>query len=199
MSKGLALVKSAAVALAMVGIVFPQTRILADQKNPAKPAIKTVAANSVLDVSLGKDGTFNGRAVSQNGTPVEGAEVVVKQGNVEVAHSVTDKNGQFAMNNLKAGAYQVKSGNTEGTFRLWTEQTAPPSAKPHGLLVLGENGARGQIGCFDDCGGCMLCAAIGAATLGVAIATLIISNDAKKAADNNAAAIAALAKKVASP
>jgi hypothetical protein len=198
-SKGLAFLKSATVALAMVGIVFPQTRILADQKNPAKPVIKTVAANSVLDVSLGKDGTFTGRAVTANGTPVEGAEVVVKQGNAEVAHSVTDKNGQFAMSNLKVGAYQVKSGNTEGMVRLWTEQTAPPSAKPHGLLVLGDNGSRGQWGCYDDCGGCMLCAAIGTLGLGVGIATLILANQAKQAADDNSAAIAALAAKVASP
>lgn len=199
MSKGLAFVKSAVVALAMVGILFPQARILADQKQPVKPVVKTVAANSVLDVRLAKDGTFEGRAVTTNGTPVEGAMVVVKQGNNEVAHTTTDRNGQFAMNNLKSGVYQVKSGNTEGVYRMWSEQAAPPSAKPHGLLVIGDNGARGQIGCYDDCGGCMLCAGIGLAALGVGIATLIVSSQAKKAADDTNAQLGALAAQLASP
>jgi hypothetical protein len=171
----------------MVGIVFPQTRILAEQKTPAKPIIKTVAANSILDVSLSKDGKFSGRAVTQNGNPVEGASVVVKQGNKEVAKSVTDRNGQFVMSNLTTGVYQIKSGNTEGTYRMWTEKSAPPSAKPYGLMVLGENGARGQVGVFDDYGDIFIVGLIAAAGLGVGIATLILAsnaNDNAKAAND---------------
>ena len=34
-------------------------------------------------------------------------------------------------------------------FRVWTEKTAPPSAKEHALLVMGDNGARGQFGAVD--------------------------------------------------
>jgi len=179
-SKGLAFLKSATVALAMVGIVFPQTQILAGQKTPAKPLVKTMAANSILDVSLSKDGKFTGRTVTQNGNPVEGATVVVKQGNKEVATSVTDRNGQFAMTNLTSGVYQIKSGNTEGVYRVWAEKSAPPAAKPYGLIVLGENGARGQIGMYDDYGNLIVVGAITVATLGVGIATLIVASDAKQ-------------------
>lgn len=184
MSKGLSFLKSASVALAMVGIVFPQTRILAEQKTPVKPVIKTVAANSILDISLGKDGTFKGRAVTANGNPVEGATVVLKQANAEVAHSVTDQNGQFTMNDLKSGVYQVKAGNTEGSYRLWSETTAPPTAKPYGLVVLGDKGARGQVGCYDDCGTICLCGVLGAVAIGLGIAALIVAENAQRKADN---------------
>jgi hypothetical protein len=185
-SKGLAFLRSATIALATVGIVFPQTQILAEQKLPAKPVIRTVAANTILDVSLSKDGKFSGRAVTQNGNPVEGASVVMTQGNKEVAKSVTDRNGQFRMSSLTAGVYQVKSGNTEGMYRVWSEKSAPPSAKPYGLMVLGENGARGQVGCYDDYGACMLCtvATVGLATLGVGIATLILASSANSNAND---------------
>lgn len=184
MSKGLAFLKSAVVALAMVGILFPQTRILADQKLPAKPMVKVVAANSILDIKLDKAGNFTGRTVSQTGAPIEGATVVLMQGKTEVAHSVTDKNGQFVAANLTSGVYQVKTGSTEGAYRLWSEQTAPPSAKPYGLLVVGQNGERGQCGCYDDCGGMLLVGALAAAALGVGIATLIVANQAKNSADD---------------
>ena len=184
MSKGLAFLKSAVVALAMVGILFPQTQILADQKLPAKPTVKVVAANSVLDIRLDKNGTFTGRTVNQAGTPLEGVSVVLKQGKTEVAHSVTDKNGQFVAQNLKSGVYEVKSGSTEGSYRLWSEQAAPPTAKPYGLLVIGQNGERGQVGSYDDFGGMLLVAGIAAAALGVGIATLIVASQAKRSADN---------------
>ena len=187
MSKGFAFIKSAAVALAMVGIVFPQTRILAEQKPSSAPEVKVVAENSILDVSLGKSGAFNGRTVDHTGAPVKGAKVVLKQGKAEVGQSVTDGEGRFAVQNLKSGVYQVSCGATEGTYRLWAQQSAPPAAKSQGLLVLGENGARGQYGaCCDDGSGMMLCAA-GAIIAGIAIAALVIAINANNKSDNDQA------------
>ena len=58
------------------------------------------------------------------------------------------------------------TGQTAGAYRLWTRTAAPESAKESALLVLGENGARGNAGAF------------GAGTLLMAagiIATIIIS------------------------
>ena len=175
MSKGLAFIKSAAVALAMVGVVFPQSRILAEQKLPANPSVKILAESTVLDVSLGQTGAFNGRTVDHTGAPVKGAKVVLKQGKTEVGQSVTDSEGRFAVQNLKTGVYQVSCGATEGTYRLWSQQSAPPASKTQGLLVLGENGARGQYGCCcDDGSGMWLCTA-GVVLAGVAIAALVIA------------------------
>jgi hypothetical protein len=185
-SKGFALIRSAAVALAMVGIVFPQTRVLAEQKLPTKPSVKILPENTTLDISLGNAGTFSGRTVDHTGAAVEGAKVVLKQGKSIVAETVTDQDGRFAVQKLKSGVYQVGSGATEGTFRMWSEQTAPPSAKSQGLLVLGENGARGQYGCCcDDGSGMWLCAA-GLLLAGVAVAALVIAISANHKSDNDA-------------
>jgi hypothetical protein len=184
-SKGFSFLKGASVALAMVGVVFPQTRILAEQKLPSKPNVKVVSENSTLDVSLGKQGTFSGRTVDHTGTPVEGAKVVVKQGKTVVGESVSDHEGRFAMKNLKSGVYQVSSGATEGTYRLWSEKSAPPASKTQGLLVLGENGARGQYGCSNDNGGELLLCAAGIAVAGIAIAALAVAITANNKADSN--------------
>ena len=187
MSKGFAFIKSASVALAMVGIVFPQTRILAEQKLSPAPAVKIIQENSVLDVSLGKSDTFNGRTVDHTGAPVKGAKVILKQGKAEVGQSLTDSEGRFAVQNLKSGVYQVSCGATEGTYRLWSQQSAPPAAKTQGLLVLGENGARGQYGCCcDDGSGVWLCCA-GALLAGIAVAALVIAITANNKSDNDPA------------
>jgi hypothetical protein len=139
--------------------------------------MKTVDAK-IFDISMSQS-TFKGRVVDHTGSAVEGAAVTVKQNNKEVAHSITSKDGSFAVNNLKNGIYTVSSGATEGTFRVWNEKSAPPSAKEQGLLVLGQNGARGQFGC---CGGgdacCWLVAGIATAGLIVGIVTLVRVNDA---------------------
>jgi hypothetical protein len=73
----------------------------------------------------------------------------LKHDNKTLAATVTDKNGMYSFKNVKGGVYNMSSGNTEGIFRVWTEKTAPPTAKEHALLVMGENGARGQFGNID--------------------------------------------------
>ena len=140
-------IRVAFVALAAVGVTFPQlSAVAAGPKTVAKPLVRTVAANSVLDIGLTQGGTFVGRVVDQTGVAVEGAEVVIKQGQTEVTRTITDKQGSFAATNLKGGLYTVVSGSTEGTYRVWSEKTAPPSANQQALIVVGQNGARGQIG-----------------------------------------------------
>ena len=136
-------VQGAMVALAAVGVVCPQLPAMAAGQ---KTAVKTVAANTVLDIGLAQGGTLTGRVVDQSGVALEGAEVVIKQGKTEVTRTITDKEGSFAAKNLKGGVYTVASGSTEGTYRTWSEKTAPPSANDQALLVVGKNGARGQVG-----------------------------------------------------
>ena len=136
-------VQGAMVALAAVGVVCPQLPVLAAGQ---KTAVKTVAANTILDIGLAQGGTLTGRVVDQSGVALEGAEVVVKQGKTEVTRTITDKQGTFVAKDLKGGVYTVASGSTEGTYRTWSEKTAPPSANDQALLVVGANGARGQVG-----------------------------------------------------
>lgn len=143
---GLRFLKGAAVALSTLGFVVPSPMLFAADQ---KPAVKSAPQVHLPDISLAAGGVFAGRVVDHSGTPLEGAEVVIKQGKTEVTRTVTDKNGLFTAKNMKGGVYQVSSGNTDGVFRVWTEKTAPPVAKGHALLVMGENGARGQFGAVD--------------------------------------------------
>ena len=174
--KSLKFVRGAVVALAALGVVFPQLpAIAAGPQTAAKPIIRTVAANTVLDIGLTQGGTFTGRVVDQTGAALEGAEVVVKQGKTEVTRTITDKQGTFVATNLKGGVYTVASGATEGTYRVWAEKTAPPSASEQVLIVKGQNGARGQVGAIrgqDGSGGILL---LGGAILAVSTAALILA------------------------
>eukprot|EP00456_Euglypha_rotunda_P083902 TRINITY_DN836_c3_g2_i5.p1 TRINITY_DN836_c3_g2~~TRINITY_DN836_c3_g2_i5.p1 ORF type:complete len:184 (-),score=54.33 TRINITY_DN836_c3_g2_i5:308-859(-) len=165
----LSFLRGAAVALAALGMMIPNAPAMA--AGPARAQVKTVDAK-IFDVALSQGGTFKGRVVDHTGAAIEGAEVSIKQSNKEVAHSVTDKDGSFTASNLKTGVYQVSSGATEGVYRVWSEKTAPPSAKEQSLLVLGENGARGNFGVMGDEGLILLAVtAVGA----VAIVALVLA------------------------
>jgi hypothetical protein len=170
-------IRGAAVTLATLGTTIPAAPAIAGESiSPARPAVSKVNAQ-VFDIALSSGGTFKGRVVDHTGAPMEGAEVVVTQDKKEIAKSLTDKTGSFAVSNLKTGAYTVSSGNTEGSYRLWAENTAPPSAKEQGLLVMGENGARGNFGFVDGAGVFVIGAAvIGVAGLAVGIAALVRAN-----------------------
>lgn len=146
---GIRFVKGMAVSLAAFGMMVPQTRLLADTPAAKAPAGKVSKANRVPDLVLTAGGTMTGRVCDHSGKVIEGAKVVLKQNNKEIAQTVTNNEGTYSFKNLKSGVYQVGSGNTDGVFRVWSEKTAPPSAKEHALLVMGENGARGQFGAVD--------------------------------------------------
>ena len=183
------MLKIAAILLALPGIVLPQSRLLASEQKVSSFQVKLVKPNTILDARLDKDGAFTGRTIEQDGTPVVGAIVVVKRGQIEVGQSVTDEHGNFAVKNLKSGVYEVSSGATTGSYRFWTEGTAPPSAKPHGLLVLGQNGARGQYGLTETIFGSNLglillvtTTALSAAALAVSIGAENLAHEAKNIA-----------------
>jgi hypothetical protein len=173
--KCMSFIRAAAVALATLGIAIPQAPVMAaGSKATAKPSVKMVAENTIFDIELTSGGTFTGRVVDHTGAALEGAEVVISQGKTPVARTITDKQGTFVVTNMKGGVYTASSGVTGGTYRLWAENTAPPAAKEQGLLVLGQNGARGQCGATECCAGgghsVLLAAAVGA----VAIAALVV-------------------------
>lgn len=179
---GHSVLTNAAVVLATAGIAFPQVRLFGAEKTAvAQPqskvrnSIKVVAPNSVLDVKLDQDGALTGRTIDHTGRAVKGAKIVVKRGKTEVAQSTTDDHGNFAVKNLKTGLYEVNSGNTVGTYRVWNQNAAPPSAKPHSLLVLGENGARGQYGLTETIAGENLGLILLCATTGLALSALILA------------------------
>ena len=146
---GIRFMKGMAASFATLGLMFPQARLLADAPAPKAPVSKSTQVNRIPDLLLTSGGKMTGRVVDHSGKVIEGANVVLKQGNKEIAQTVTNSEGIYSFKNLKGGVYQVGSGNTDGVFRVWSEKTAPPTAKEHALLVMGENGARGQFGSVD--------------------------------------------------
>jgi hypothetical protein len=170
--KQISLFKRAVIALAAIGMMMPAPQVQGATAAPAK-IVRTDA--SVLDIGLKSDGVFAGRVVDHTGTPSAKTEVTIRQGQQVVAKTTTDAEGRFAVKGLKGGVYEVASGKTAGTYRIWTETMAPPAAKEQALLVLGENGTRGQIGAMG--GGVVLLAAAVIATLVVSIVTLDEVND----------------------
>lgn len=156
--------KGTAIALAAIGTMLPAPQLqAAEGKAPLK--IETTQA-SVLDISMSAEGIFAGRVIDHAGNVVPDAEVVISQGNRQVAKTVSDQSGAFSVSGLKGGVYNVRSGNTEGSFRIWTQSAAPESSKEQALVILGKNGTRGAIGGMG--GGTLVLAA-------AVIASLIIS------------------------
>ena len=142
-------VRGAAVLLGTVGTVLPMSAIQAADAH--REVNRSSAAVIAADVSTLSDGSFAGRIVDHTGAVVEQANVVIRQGNKEVARCRTDKDGMFSAKDLKPGVYQVSSGTTEGMFRVWNDRAAPPSAHKNALIVLGHDGARGQYASCDEC------------------------------------------------
>ena len=172
-------IRGAAVALAALGTVLPKEPVLA--AGP-RATVRTVEAKS-LDIALSAGGTFTGRVVDHSGQAMEGTEVTVKQGQAEIARTITDRTGTFTFSNLKNGTYTCAAGATTGVYRVWTEKSAPPSANPQGLLIQGQNGARGQFAAVDGAGNLLICT-IALITLGVAIATLVEVNNVQDKVNN---------------
>jgi hypothetical protein len=65
------------------------------------------------------------------------------QNNQEIARVTTDEAGRFAITGLRGGQYNLVTLDATTPCRLWSEGTAPPSAKPS-LQVYGGDLIRGQ-------------------------------------------------------
>lgn len=152
-------VKVVAILLVCLGLVMPHSSGYAagrtsapkkpvamgpDTKGPvarasvAKASVsKAPAAKApvISDLALGTGGTLRGKVVDRQGIAVDGAPVSVRYAGKEVATSVTDRDGQFQVAQLRGGAYHVVAGNSQGLYRAWSPDTAPPSAVTEAVLV----------------------------------------------------------------
>ncbi len=146
--KAIELFRGAAMSLATLGIILPQAPVLAQEGANAPRVVAKSDRQLAADIVL-LDGALTGRVVDHAGTPQKNREVVIKQDGREVARVNTNEKGVFAAPKLRPGNYTAQAENTVGNFRVWNETTAPPAAKGHALLVLGQNGARGQFGAVD--------------------------------------------------
>ncbi len=133
--------------IASCGILWPQAPVLA--QSPA-------GASQIQDVELSADGVLQGRVVSAEGAPLPGAVVQLRNATQLVAYATADELGNFQVSALRGGNYTLAAGDQVTNLRVWTNQTAPPSARSGVLLVRGSI-TRAQ-GCTEDsctgmCGG----------------------------------------------
>ena len=131
-SNGLAL-------LACLGMLFsgPMLQAASPQAGPSRVA-------AVPDVALDAGGTLHGQVVDAQGNPVGKTAVAVRHGRREVARAVSDESGRFRLGGLHGGLYEIAVGQRATVCRLWVPNTAPPSAKPAALVVLGDEQVLGQ-------------------------------------------------------
>jgi hypothetical protein len=176
------LIKGVAISLACWGLVFPHPAVMAAGQNTA---VKTASKSQMpvtTDVALAKGGTFTGQVVNAQGKGLDGATVSVQQSGREVARTVTNKEGHFAVTNLRGGTYEVVAGQSRNTYRFWAANAAPPSAKSQTLIVSDAQVARGQwcdSGCDTGCGGgvdAITLALLGAAITGTVFGIINYNN-----------------------
>jgi hypothetical protein len=121
------------VSLAVVGMCLPSVAFAASPEAPV-----------VTDVKLQEGVVLVGFAVDDQGAPMAGIPVSLRSNGQELAVGVTNPDGIFAFRGVHQGIYQVASGKSVGTFRVWTVETAPPAAQQAALVVVTDGVVRGQ-------------------------------------------------------
>lgn len=116
------------------------------------PSEESARTNTIIDVAMSSDGSFEGVLVDDQGMPLDAAVVTMYRGEEQVAEMTTDAEGRFRSNGLPAGVYRVVSPQGEGTFRLWSHEAAPPTAITSAVLVNSSSAMRAQFGILDPVG-----------------------------------------------
>lgn len=128
------------------------------------------SAHQFKDIALTGSGTLTGQVVGAEGQPLESVPVRIQQNDMTVVDTVTDQMGQFVVHSMHGGAYEVYVNNQRSNVRLWSANTAPPSAVAGFTHVLGTV-QRGQCtadSCTGTCGGtCAACGGHGGGPLGL--------------------------------
>ena len=113
----------------------------------AEPQMKVEKQTPMLtDIALQKGGILVGRLTGKKGELRDSKKIVIRQNNKPVAEVTTGKNGQFMVEGLQGGIYEIASDQGAGSFRAWAADTAPPSAKQFAVLVDSDDVVRGQWG-----------------------------------------------------
>ncbi len=134
---------SCLVALACIGVAFPQLAVAA---NPSGSAPAAQIKVQTRDAVLGKDGMLRGQVVNQQGVALAATPIALTQNGQIVAAVQTDAKGNFELAQVRGGMYQLHTAGGVGSYRVWANGTAPPSANQQVLFVHDEAVALGQLG-----------------------------------------------------
>ncbi|MFH1919240.1 MAG: carboxypeptidase-like regulatory domain-containing protein [Planctomycetota bacterium] len=132
--------KAGAIALACLGMLIPASAL----EPAATAAVDSKQAPGVADVRLHDGGTLRGQLVNAQGRPLAQSLLSIRQADREIATAVSDQSGHFQVTGLRGGMYQIVAGEATGAYRLWAPRTAPPSAQPGVLVVVGGQQVLGQ-------------------------------------------------------
>lgn len=152
--------KSALLVLGAVGTVVPASLVTAadlsavgskntGSKTASQSAVKPQksARVEINDVSLQAKGELTGFVLDEQGKAVAGSRVIVRLGLKNVAETTTNAMGQFRIEGLRGGVYQIVHTGGVSVFRVWKNGTAPRSAKLNALLIARKQRVvRGQDG-----------------------------------------------------
>ncbi len=134
----------AAASLAGLGLMAPPA-VLAAQPSPAPAAAAAYQKSAIVDVALLEGGRLQGQVVDAQGAPIAATPVAVRFEGRDVATATTNAQGYFAVAGLHGGTFEVAAAGSQGVYRLWSPNTAPPSSNAGVLVVAGQEVTRGQL------------------------------------------------------
>ena len=144
--KILRVLRGPALSLACIGLSLPHAAFGASPVAvpPAAEGQSPVGRTpAVADVALHPGGMLLGQVVDQQGMLVDNTVVRLRQRDRIVAEVQTDDVGGFSVTGLRGGIYQIETARGSGVYRLWSVQTAPPTARQAALIVSGDGIVRG--------------------------------------------------------
>jgi hypothetical protein len=113
-----------------------------------RQAAQTVAAPTVRDVSLDRQGRLAGCVTDVQGLAVRRTTVVLERispaGRTLADRVVTDDAGRFQSRPLAAGSYVASAAGGHSAVRAWRAEAAPPAANRGLMIVADEQALRGQ-------------------------------------------------------
>jgi hypothetical protein len=133
MTKKLQLRSQLLVWTAMLGVLAPTSVVGAAE--PGRVVAARKRGPAVVDAVLTDAHGLQGRVYNAQGKPLTGIDVFVVAPNGEHVRTRTNELGDFEVNGLKGGVYQLAAGHGSQMVRAWTEGTAPPAAEKQVLLV----------------------------------------------------------------
>lgn len=101
------------------------------------PGSGITGRNLVSDVAIARGGRLHGRIVDSEGTACQARRLLLRKDGRAVAECISGDQGQFVVEGLSGGTYQVESSSSGGVYRVWAPGTAPPCAKPEIILIEG--------------------------------------------------------------
>lgn len=128
--------------MAQQTVVVPQVPVtnVPVKTQPIQPAVKSV------DVALDTHGRLVGQVVNVQGQPQVKAVVSLTDGK-QTQQVITNQRGEFRLDNVATGSYQLQVGKQLKPCRVWKQAAAPPQANQGVMLISGDQIVRGQTYC----------------------------------------------------